>query len=164
MRFTTGRSTPIESPASCSYSTNLQHDCKSAQVHQLARRSRRPSRQPSGSGFSICAQQEAARETKKQTKAERPPEIAGRPVADNTPYEMPVVCLLCSLPETLCLSLLLSLFGKLSAISRMPTAADGLRADVTEGLHCGRHWSALGRIWCVLTANLSIAHAQVLYL
>ena len=150
MRFTTGRSTAAESPVSCSYSSNL-HGCRSrAGVHRLSRRSSRPSRQPSGAGFSVHAQQEAARETKRQAKAERPPEIAGRPVADSTPYEMPVVWHLCILLETLIQALSFRLPRMLLVSASMLIAANGLRANATESIHSSGHRSPLWRLWYVL--------------
>ena len=153
MRLTTGRSTPAESPVSCSYSSNLHVGRNSAGVHRLSRRASRPSRQPSGAGFSVHAQQEAARETKKQAKAERPPEIAGRPVADNTPYEMPVVGQLCILLETINQALLCRTARRLLLNASMLIAANGLRANATESFHCGGHWSPLWRFWYELIAE-----------
>ena len=98
MRVSQGTASVPDCPASCSYSSSVQtrHSC--ATVHRLSRRQTKFSRQPSTGGFQICAQQEAARESQAQQPRERPADMAGRPVADNTPYEMPVVNPLLDLP------------------------------------------------------------------
>ena len=147
MRFTTGRSTASECPVSCSYSAELRKGRYRAAAHRISRRSSRPSRQPSGGGFAVCAQQEAARETKRQAKAERPLEIAGRPVADNTLYEMPVVWK--PLPTPGNSPYLPQHISRAELSTTMCFVANGLRADLAEGIHSRGHRPALWRVWYV---------------
>lgn len=162
MRFTTGRSAPAESPVSCSYSPNIYTNRKYAEGKSLSRRSNRPARQPSGAGFSVCAQQEAARETKQQAKAERPAEIAGRPVADNTPYVMPVVWHLCTFSENNILLLLLTRSQtlnqmRLSALQPMDYEQTLQKAFTVAGI--GLHSGEFGMC---SSLSLSSFHAQAL--
>ena len=93
MRVLQGRTSVPECPASCSYSSSLHNSHGYATGHRLSRRQTTFSRQPSMGGFQLCAQQEATRESQAQHPRERPADMAGRPVADSTSYEMPVVTL-----------------------------------------------------------------------
>ena len=164
MRFTTGRSAPAESPVSCSYSPNTYKNRNRAANHGFSRRSSRRARQPSGAGFSVCAQQEAARETKKPTKDGRPSEIAGRPIADNTPYEMPVVWHLWASLETFIFTLSLVRsqtlkWAQLCALQPMDYEQTLQKAFTVAGI--GLHSGEFGMC---SSLSISICHAQGLAL
>jgi hypothetical protein len=136
------RTLVVDSPASCSYSTQPHSTRNQLNFRLLRKWSCKPLRQPSGAVLRVSAEQQAASQSETQPKAERPQDIAGRPVADSTSYDMPVVCQFQAFLREV-MEDASKLRRALETEMSISDAANGLRADVAKGIHRGGDWLTL---------------------
>lgn len=137
-------------PASCSYSSTPAYRLFNTHIPLLAAHGPQQfKQQPLRQQRKVAAAQEAPSET--ATKKQRPPDVAGRPTADDFDYPMPVVSGIASARNTpgqfcvLCFIFAAEVDRKLR--SYIMSLGKGIPADRKKIFHTRRHRPSLWRLW-----------------